>query len=67
MKHFTNREQEVIDLILKEYSSARIADELHISERTVESHRKSIYSKAGVSSVVGLVKYVIANQESNLK
>lgn len=59
MKNFTAREQQVIDLILKEYSSGRIAKELEISVRTVESHRKSIYSKVGVSSVVGLVKYIM--------
>lgn len=60
---FTPRELQVIELILQEKSSSAIADELHISERTVETYRKSIYSKATVRSVVGLVKHVY---ESNL-
>ena len=55
---FTPRELQVIELILQQKSSSAIADELHISERTVETYRKSIYSKATVRSVVGLVKHV---------
>jgi len=54
---FTPRETQVFELILQEKSSALIADELNISERTVETYRKSIYSKTGVKSVVGLVKH----------
>jgi len=55
---FTPREIQVIELILQEKSSSVIANEMNISERTVETYRKSIYSKATVKSVVGLVKHV---------
>ena len=54
---FTRRELQVLELILNEKSSATIGLELGISERTVETYRKSIYTKAGVKSIVGLVKY----------
>ena len=53
----TPREKQVLQLILDEKSGSVIAQELNISERTVETHRKSIYSKTGVMTVVGLVKH----------
>ncbi|WP_420316510.1 LuxR C-terminal-related transcriptional regulator [Ekhidna sp.] len=61
---FTPREKEIVQLILDEKSNSVIASELGISERTVESHRKSIYSKSGVNNVVGLVKHVLAEKKS---
>ncbi|MGH2552736.1 MAG: response regulator transcription factor, partial [Chitinophagaceae bacterium] len=36
----TGREQEVFQLLVKEYANDKIATELHISYRTVETHRK---------------------------
>ena len=55
----TQREIEIIKLIAKEYSNEKIANELFISERTVETHRKNIFRKTGTKGVVGLLKYVI--------
>src|SRR5690606_26988057 len=59
--NFTEREKEIIQLIAKEYSNARIGEQLFISERTVESHRKNIFRKANVKTVVGLIKFAIEN------
>ena len=55
--HLTQREIEIIRLIEKEMSNKEIADTLCISERTVETHRKNIFRKTKLNSVVGLVKY----------
>lgn len=52
----TPRENQVLNMILEEKTSSSIAKELGISERTVETYRKSIYAKTGVRTVVGLVK-----------
>ena len=57
----TNRELEIVKLIIKEYSSQEIADKLFISIRTVETHRKHIMEKLHVKSVIGLVHYAIQN------
>jgi two-component system nitrate/nitrite response regulator NarL len=55
--HLTNREIEIIRLIEKEYSNKKIAEELFLSERTVETHRKNIFRKTKTNSVIGLIKY----------
>jgi len=58
----TSREIEILKLITKEFSSKQIAEILFISERTVETHRKNILKKTGVTNLVGLVKYAYANK-----
>jgi DNA-binding NarL/FixJ family response regulator len=55
--NLTEREKQIIHLIAKEYNNAKIADELFISERTVETHRKNIYRKTNTNSIVGLIKF----------
>lgn len=55
--HLTDREIEIVRLIEKEYNNKQIAEELFISERTVETHRKNIFRKTNTNSVIGLVKY----------
>lgn len=57
----TEREQEILKLIVKEFSNKQIADKLFISERTVETHRKNIFRKTNVTSLVGLVKYAFGH------
>lgn len=58
----TSRETEVLNLIAHEYSNEQIADKLFISERTVETHRKNIFTKTKQKSIVGLIKYAIENE-----
>lgn len=55
--NLTTREIEIIRLIEKEFSNKQIAEQLFLSERTVETHRKNIFRKTNTSSVIGLVKY----------
>ncbi|MFN8243653.1 MAG: response regulator transcription factor [Ferruginibacter sp.] len=55
--HLTAREIEIIRLIEKELSNKQIAEQLFLSERTVETHRKNIFRKTNTASVIGLVKY----------
>lgn len=60
-KLLTEREREILKLIAKEYTNKDIAEELFISERTVETHRKNIFRKTKTSSLVGLIKFAYAN------
>jgi DNA-binding NarL/FixJ family response regulator len=58
----SERELQVLQYIVKEYSNKQIADALHLSERTVETYRKNLFSKTNTNNVVGLVKYAFANR-----
>jgi DNA-binding NarL/FixJ family response regulator len=55
----TNRETEILRLIVKGYLNKEIADELNISLNTVLTHRKNIISKTGIKTVSGLTFYCI--------
>ena len=51
----SKREVEIVRLITQELSNNEIAERLQISKRTVETHRKNIFKKTKVKSVIGLV------------
>jgi len=55
----TKREFEVLLLVAKGLTNAQIAESLVISLTTVNSYLSSIYSKLGVSSRLGAMRYVI--------
>lgn len=52
------REIDIVKCILKHYSNKQIAEELYISERTVETHRKNIYRKTNTKGESSLVQYI---------
>lgn len=53
----TERELEILKLIAEEKSSQEIADDLFISIRTVDTHRKNLLKKSDTHSVIGLLKF----------
>lgn len=55
----TAREIEVLRLIVGEKTNREIADELHISSKTVENHRSNLMQKIGARNTAGLVKYAL--------
>ncbi|MFC5409304.1 response regulator [Larkinella bovis] len=55
----TDRETQIVRLILDELSSNQIAERLFISFNTVETHRKRIYQKLGVTTALGLMKFAL--------
>jgi DNA-binding NarL/FixJ family response regulator len=55
----TEREKEVLQLIIKEYSNQEIAEKLCISLRTAENHRYNLLQKLDVKNTVGLVKVAL--------
>lgn len=57
----TEREVDVLRLIVKEHTTQEIADLLFISASTVETHRKNLISKLGVRNLAELVKYALQN------
>lgn len=61
------REQEVLKLVTKGLRNKAIADELSISDRTVEAHLNSIFAKLGVSSRVEAVLYALSRHIVSLE
>jgi len=57
----TDREVEVLRLIIKELTNKEIAAQLFISDRTVEVHRKNLMRKIRCNNTVGLIKYAFAH------
>lgn len=57
----TEREKEVLILVIKEYSNQEIADKLFISKRTVDAHKRNLLEKTGAKNVAGLVIYALNN------
>jgi DNA-binding NarL/FixJ family response regulator len=53
------REREVLQLIAEGKTSNQIAENLHISPKTVETHRQQVTLKLNIKTVAELTKYAI--------
>lgn len=58
-KLITEREREIVKLIVQGYTSAEIANLLFISTRTVETHRANLMNKLELKNIAALVRYAI--------
>lgn len=56
---FTEREQEIINLCHSGLQSKEIANRLHISPRTVETHKNNIFKKLGINNTMEMVRYAM--------
>ena len=61
IEHLTAREREIIQLIAESKSHQEIADKLHISVRTVDTHHNNILKKLSLHDTVSLVTFAIKN------
>ena len=55
----TDREREVFELIVLGYTQREIGSQLHVSVKTIESHRAHIVDKLGCRTRAELVAYAI--------
>jgi len=55
----TDREREVLQLVAEGHTTKQIAEDLHVSVKTVESHRQNIMDKLEIRSIAELTKYAI--------
>lgn len=63
----TERETEVLKLLVAGKASKEIADNLNISTHTVITHRKNISQKTGIKSVSGLTIYAVMKNLISVK
>ncbi len=54
---FTQREVEVLQLLTTGATSQQISEQLNISRRTVDTHRRNLFQKARVKNSAGLVNF----------
>ena len=62
----TEREREILSLVIAGKTSKAIATELAISAKTVENHRHKLMAKAGVNSVAQLIAWASTPSASRL-
>ena len=55
------RELEVLELILQEFSNQEIADQLFISNRTVDAHKRNLLEKTNSKNIAGLIRFAYEN------
>jgi len=63
----TPREREVLQLVTEGLPTRDIATQLHISVKTVETHRRSLMKKLDLFTVAELTKYAIRNGTTPLE
>jgi DNA-binding NarL/FixJ family response regulator len=61
-KSLSQREIEILKLIVQENTTNQIAEKLFISPRTVDTHRKNILQKTNTKTLVGLIKFAFENK-----
>lgn len=59
LSDLTDREAEVLELVARGWTSARVANELDISERTVRFHLSNVYGKLGVNSRAEAIAWAV--------
>ena len=57
--HLTDRELDVLRLIVLEKTTPQIAETLCLSEKTIETHRRNIMIKLDVKNIAGMVRKAI--------
>lgn len=55
----SKRQIEILKLIIKEYSTQEIADQLGLTKRTVDAHKYNMIIKLNVKGVAGLIRYAM--------
>ena len=56
----TAREREVLQLIAEGHATKDIAAQLHLSVKTIDTHRQRIMEKLNIHSVAGLTKHALS-------
>lgn len=63
LKNLTTREREVVNLISLGKSNKEVADELGISEKTVQVHRGAAYRKLGIHNATEIARFLMRAKE----
>ena len=62
-QQLTEREKEILDLIMKGFTNSQIANKLFISLETVRTHRKHLFAKTATKNTATLINYYYLSRE----
>jgi DNA-binding NarL/FixJ family response regulator len=54
---FTEREKEILDLLCEGLNNDRISERIHVSPKTIEKHKSSLFQKTDTNNTVNLIIY----------
>lgn len=57
----TEREQEILGLLCQGFNNEKIGEMIHISPKTIEKHKSSLFQKTDTSNTVNLIIYAFKN------
>jgi DNA-binding NarL/FixJ family response regulator len=60
-QELTKREKEILQLVVKGYTSKQMAEILHLSQRTIDHHRSNLLRKFNRKNSVEMVNYAVRN------
>ncbi len=63
----SEREREILELVVEGRSSAQIGTTLHLSPKTIETYRSRLMQKLGVGDITGLVKFAVKHGLTSLE
>jgi DNA-binding NarL/FixJ family response regulator len=63
----TAREREIVQLFSEGHSTSQIAEQLHLSTKTVATHRENVLHKLHIESIAELTRYAIREGLSSLE
>jgi len=66
LEKLSPREREILQLVVEGHSSAKIADIIFISKKTVETYRSRLMQKLEISNMPNLVKFAIRHGLTSL-
>ena len=60
-QELTKREKEILQLVVKGFTSKQMAEILHLSQRTIDHHRSNLLRKFNRKNSVEMVNYAVRN------
>lgn len=60
-QELTKREKEILQLVVQGYTSRKMAEQLNLSQRTIDHHRSNLLRKFNRKNSVDLVNYAVRN------
>jgi DNA-binding NarL/FixJ family response regulator len=60
-QELTKREKEILQLVVKGYTSKKMAEHLNLSQRTIDHHRSNLLRKFNRKNSIDLVNYAVRN------